>query len=67
MFWARISASRSILSSMPESVMPALPDYQTLLKTAYDDRPDWKSFNCSKNLAEENLSLARTATGRPSA
>ena len=47
------------LSDAPLSVIPALPDYQTLLKTAYDNRPDWKSFNYSKNIAEENLSLAR--------
>ena len=49
------------LSDAPPPVIPALPDYQALLKTAYDNRPDWKSFNYSKNIAEENLSLAKTA------
>jgi outer membrane protein TolC len=49
------------LAAAPESVVPALPDYQTLLRTAYDNRPDWKGFIYSKNIAEENLSLAKTA------
>ena len=50
-----------VLSETPQSDMPALPDYPSLLKTAYDNRPDWKGFSYSRNIAEENLSLARTA------
>lgn len=49
------------LEEVPPSAVPALPDYQLLLKAAYDNRPDWKGFIYVKNIAEENLSLAKTA------
>jgi outer membrane protein len=49
------------VAEVPPAAIPALPDYQTLLKSAYDNRPDWKGFIYSKNIAEENLALAKTA------
>jgi len=48
------------LSDILELTVPALPDYAALLKSAYDSRPDWKNFLYNKDIAEANLSLART-------
>ena len=38
----------------------ALPDYQGLKQSAFENRPDWKQYITGKKIAEENLSLART-------
>lgn len=40
--------------------LPRLPENEFLLKTAFENRPDWKQFLYTKQVAEENLSLART-------
>jgi len=38
-----------------------LPNYQYLLDRAFENRPDWKQYVYGKQIAEESLSLARTA------
>ena len=39
----------------------SLPDYAGLLKLAFENRPDWKQFILSREIAEENVGLAQTA------
>jgi TolC family type I secretion outer membrane protein len=38
-----------------------LADYDALLATALKERPDWKEFNLAKNIAGENVSVAKSA------
>jgi len=38
-----------------------LPNHQYLLDTAFENRPDWKQYVYGKQIAEENLSMARAA------
>lgn len=37
------------------------PTYDDLIKLAFSNRPDWKQYVLSEEIAEENVSLARTA------
>ncbi|OGC05041.1 hypothetical protein A2276_03740 [candidate division WOR-1 bacterium RIFOXYA12_FULL_43_27] len=38
----------------------ALPDYHLLLKIAFDNKPEWRQFLLNKDIAAENVSVART-------
>ncbi|MBI5400296.1 TolC family protein [Candidatus Saganbacteria bacterium] len=51
----------ALISEEAAAVIPILPDYGALVKNALVSRPDWKKFICAKNIAEENLALARTS------
>lgn len=38
----------------------AIPDYDSLLKTAYENRPDWKSYLLSVGISEDQVRLSQT-------
>jgi len=49
------------LSEETITELPALPDYKLLSKETFDNRPDWKQFILSKQIAGENVTVARMA------
>jgi len=42
-------------------INPPLLDYNQLVKSAFDHRPDWKQYLNNKQMGEENLRVAQTA------
>ncbi|MGB9612589.1 MAG: TolC family protein, partial [Candidatus Margulisiibacteriota bacterium] len=38
-----------------------LPDYQELLKMAFNSRPEWKQYQLAKGIGEDSLRLAQTS------
>ena len=42
-----------------EAGVKTIPSYKILLKTAYENRPDWKQFLLSEKMAEDAVKIAR--------
>jgi len=50
------------IETNPEDIssgISSLPDYSALLKTAYENRPEWQQFILSKDIAKDSIAISR--------
>ncbi|KAF0133731.1 MAG: tolC [Candidatus Saganbacteria bacterium] len=44
-----------------KEALPALPNYKNLLEITFTNRPEWKQYELSKGITEDNLRINQTA------